>query len=56
MSYFRTTFKATVPTGGNGTVTLNILFDDGAVVFINGVQVYQVGAHNHVPMFFCCCC
>jgi hypothetical protein len=41
VTYFRSTFRATVSAVSQGSATLRLYVDDGAVVYINNVEVVR---------------
>jgi hypothetical protein len=45
--YFRTHFNSYAR--GSGTLTFNTILDDGAVIYLNGQEVYRMGVANNVP-------
>src|SRR6185436_6917201 len=43
--YFRTHFNAY--SSGSGTLTFRTILDDGAVIYLNGVEVFRLGIANN---------
>jgi hypothetical protein len=44
--YFRTHFDSYA--AGSGTITIQTILDDGAVIYLNGQEVYRLGVANNV--------
>jgi hypothetical protein len=44
--YFRTHFDSYA--AGSGTITIQTILDDGAVIYLNGQEIYRLGVANNV--------